>query len=114
MPPDEHEIVLHNDGTWDPLPPKKEEHVQLQAAPAASNQVDMLSLDDSDNDTESEEKPHTKDITPNNEDDCVITLDSDSEDEAIALPLKKRARIDNAGLGGDSSPELICLDDDDD
>ena len=22
LPADEHEIVLHNDGTWDPLPPK--------------------------------------------------------------------------------------------
>ncbi len=25
LPADEHEIVLHNDGTWDPLPPRKDE-----------------------------------------------------------------------------------------
>ena len=26
LPSDDHEIVLHNDGTWDPLPPKKPDH----------------------------------------------------------------------------------------
>ena len=46
-------------------------------------------------------------------------LSSDSEDEAvsavtIALPLKKRARLDTALREGSESPELICLDDDDD
>ena len=44
---------------------------------------------------------------------------SDSEDEAvsavtIALPLKKRARLDTGLREGSESPELICLDDDDD
>lgn len=46
-------------------------------------------------------------------------LSSDSEDEAvsavtIALPLKKRARLDTGLREGSESPELICLDDDDD
>ena len=26
LPPDDHEIVLHNDGTWDPLPPPKKDN----------------------------------------------------------------------------------------
>ena len=32
----------------------------------------------------------------------------------IALPLKKRARLDTGLREGSESPELICLDDDDD
>lgn len=26
LPSDDHEIVLHNDGTWDPLPPPKKDN----------------------------------------------------------------------------------------
>merc|ERR1712203_522450 len=29
LPVDEHEIVLHNDGTWDPLPPKIPDHLKM-------------------------------------------------------------------------------------
>ena len=29
MPADEHEIVLHNDGTWDPKPHEREQEDQV-------------------------------------------------------------------------------------
>merc|ERR1719259_1058912 len=127
LPADEHEIVLHNDGTWDPLPPKQDDVTPI-VAPTGSSQtpqhVDTLSLDDS----ETEETPiglssETREQTTHEpsrglslDEDCIITLDSDSEeDEAqvVALPPKKRARIETNDAGG-GSPELICLSDDDD
>ena len=90
MPADEHEIVLHNDGTWDPLPPKLEELTPINT-PAKSE-------------LKSEEEEE------------IIVLDSDSEegedqeDGDVSLPPKKRLRVSENSC---SSPEIICLDDDD-
>jgi len=127
LPADEHEIVLHNDGTWDPLPPKQDDVTPI-VAPTGSSQtpqhVDTLSLDDSDTEetpigqssVTREQTTHEPSRGLSLDEDCIITLDSDSEeDEAqvVALPPKKRARIETNDAGG-GSPELICLSDDDD
>ena len=98
--------------------------------PSGSQQVDTFALVDSDSDEASEEqteqsepvigsgsgKVRTRESglrdSGEEEDDIVITLDSDSEDEepvSLSLPPKKR-RIEPAN--SPSSPELICLDDD--
>merc|ERR1712227_975881 len=134
LPADEHEIVLHNDGTWDPLPPKQEDLTTVTSrvpAPASSQQVeDTVNLDDSEEE-EVPEEPSTSSgagtvtvveagpsggVTRSlsgDAEDHIITLDSDSdEEEAIALPIKKRARIEPSN-DAPGSPELICLDDDD-
>ena len=88
LPSDEHEIVLHNDGTWDPLPPKLEELTPL-TTPAKSDVK-----------------------TEGNEE--IIILDSDSdeadEEEDVSLPPRKRIRLSG---NSSSSPDIICLDDDD-
>jgi len=120
LPPDEHEIVLHNDGSWDPLPPKKDELAQLAAKPAPSlpKILDTFSVEDSDNDNTPATTPGpsgqggVKRISSETV-DC-ITLDSDSDEEA-AVPPKKRFRGEvpsNTQINPPGSPELICLDDD--
>lgn len=110
LPPDEHEIVLHNDGTWDPLPPKKEEIAPLLPAAAATRPPAAaaaaafraaeapVSIDDSDSEGATggsssfyspapgpppPARPFLKRplATDDEEVDC-ITLDSDSEDDA--------------------------------
>jgi len=103
LPPDEHEIVLHNDGTWDPLPPKKDDYTPLVAKPAPipAPVVDTLSVDDSDT-----ENPTPGPSSANDSIDC-ITLDSDSDNETFVPPPKKRRLVPPPG-----SPDLICLDDD--
>jgi len=131
LPADEHEIVLHNDGTWDPLETRQEEFAPIAApGPSGSQQVDTFALVDSDSDEAGEEqteqsesvigsgsgKARTRESglldSGEEEGDFVITLDSDSEDEepvSLSLPPKKR-RIEP--VNSPSSPELICLDDD--
>ena len=78
--------MLHNDGTWDPLPPRKLEQVAVSApAPApAAKQVDTLDLADSDTEAEAgaadtegakvapEEE---EEVVEDDGEDCVITLD---------------------------------------
>jgi hypothetical protein len=115
LPPDEHEIVLHNDGTWDPLPPKKDDYTPIvKPAPALTTPtvLDTLSVEDSDNDT----------ITPTNTPgpsgakaatesiDC-ITLDSDSEEEFAPPPKKRTRMLPSPDREPPGSPDLICLDD---
>jgi len=115
LPPDEHEIVLHNDGTWDPLPPKKDDFTPLvKPAPALATPtvLDTLSVEDSDNDV----------ITPTNTPrligaqassesiDC-ITLDSDSEEEFAPPPKKRPRMLPSTDREPPGSPDLICLDD---
>ena len=102
LPPDEHEIVLKNDGTWEPLPAKIE---LLSPVTEVKNDVDTLSVEDEDCDPSQEN---------------IITLDSDEEDdqeddneddsEEVSLPPKKRAKLSDSPP---SSPEIICLDDGD-
>jgi len=132
LPADEHEIVLHNDGTWDPLEAKQEEFTPL-AAPgpsgvSKSQHVDTFAVLDSDSDEEKSEQLEAATgagsgkVTTiqsglrdsgEEEGDFVITLDSDSDEEpvSLSLPLKKRARIEPEAEDSPGSPELICLDD---
>ena len=73
--------MLHNDGTWDPLPPRKLEQVAV-SAPAPAKQVDTLDLADSDTEAEAgaadtegaKVAPEEEEVVEDGE-DCVITLD---------------------------------------
>ena len=76
--------MLHNDGTWDPLPPRKLEQVAVSApAPAAAKQVDTLDLADSDTEAEAgaadtegaKVAPEEEEVVEEDGEDCVITLD---------------------------------------
>ena len=76
--------MLHNDGTWDPLPPRKLEQVAVSApAPAAAKQVDTLDLADSDTEAEAgaadtegaKAAPEEEEEVVEDGEDCVITLD---------------------------------------
>ena len=87
MPADEHEIVLHNDGTWDPLPPKKDELANFPVKPAqlppAKATTTLIDSDtDSSNPTPGPSGQSAGVLAFGNI-DC-ITLDSDSEDEGGA------------------------------
>ena len=129
LPPDEHEIVLHNDGSWDPLPPKREEAPKVNSSRSvpgddAPSAVETLSVDD-DDDSYGSSKPSTSGVKASavvrkcsDTVDC-ITLDSDSEDEQprSSLPPSKRIRCENTAPArsipnAPLSPDLICLDDD--
>jgi len=106
LPADEHEIVLHNDGSWDPLPPKKDDLSNICLQPVKPKAV-SISTTVIDSDTDSSNN------TPgpsggDNSDIACITLDSDSEDEDEGASSNKRIRLDNPP----SSPDIICLDDD--
>jgi len=112
LPADEHEIVLHNDGTWDPLPPKKDELANFPVKPAqlppAKATTTLIDSDtDSSNPTPGPSGQSAGVLAFGNI-DC-ITLDSDSEDEEA--PPNKRTRLDSES-DKPGSPDLICLDDD--
>jgi len=111
LPDDEHEILLYNDGSWEPLPPKKDESMTVttpaKPAPKPKKEFETLSVDDDDEDGLPSPVPSTSRLPPaakrsaNNSIDC-ITLDSDDEDtdcqdEAPTsfLPAPKRARNEN-------------------
>lgn len=122
LPDDEHEIVLHNDASWDPLPPKIPDHLRPQSLPRAKvrKKVETLSVDDDDdssvnatsNDasanlgtgissqhgTANQFRP-----TSNRSVECV-TLDSDSDDgnENVHPPPEKVPRRTNAFIDEDS------------
>jgi len=149
LPDDEHEIVLHNDGSWDPLPPRNQEceSISSSAAPApkleqtSANEYVPIIEDSEDSDRSQQNTPALASAPPpadnqvaNNSEaggsssgwkgkpavsnlpsaaakrpladiDC-ITLDSDSEDEAV-MPDKRSKPNQPPG-----SPDLICIDDD--
>ena len=76
--------MLHNDGTWDPLPPRKLEQVAVSAPAPAAKQVDTLDLADSDTeaeagaaDTEAAKvaAEEEEEVVEDDGEDCVITLD---------------------------------------
>ena len=76
--------MLHNDGTWDPLPPRKLEQVAVSApAPAPAKQVDTLDLADSDTEAEAgaadteaaKVAAEEEEVVEDDGEDCVITLD---------------------------------------
>jgi len=95
LPADEHEIVLHNDGTWDPLPPKKDElnnfsYKPVPPTPAKVNTT--LSVIDSDTES-SNPTPGPSGSSPPGNIDC-ITLDSDSEEEEESPPKQQAIQMD--------------------
>ena len=122
LPDDEHEIVLHNDASWDPLPPKIPDHLRPQSPPRAkvSKKVETLSVDD-DDDSSFNAAPndmstisgsgissHQSSVnrfrpSSNKSVECV-TLDSDSDDgnEEIMPPASKIPRRTNAFIDEDS------------
>ena len=106
LPADEHEIVLHNDGSWDPLPPKKDDLSNVCLQPVKPKPVSIsTTVIDSDTDS-SNNTPGPS--SGDNSDIACITLDSDTEDEDEGASSNKRARLDDPP----SSPDIICLDDD--
>lgn len=123
LPPDEHEIVLHNDGSWDPLPPKIPDHLRVQDnAPARGKVTATLSLDSDDEKSNEGDKEasSTRTRQPSSSSVDCITLDSDTEEEAPIEPLPKKARMSGyspvkiLGIPSDSSasPDCITIDDD--
>ena len=125
LPDDEHEIVLHNDASWEPLPPKIPDHLRPQSPPQAKvskKKVETLSVDDDDDTPISSS---AKNISSNqtgangsqagnsgsfrpasNRSVECVTLDSDSDEndgeEEILPPAAKVPRRQNAFIDDDS------------
>lgn len=155
LPDDEHEILLYNDGSWEPLPPKKDESMMVTtpSKPAPPpKKFETLSVDDDEEEGSDAPVPSTSRLpapgaaaaaAKRPADDTIdcITLDSDDEDTDCQdespinfFPAPKRARNDTVSpvtLSSTSttppgtpvtqlstqppgSPDLICIDDDDD
>ena len=119
MPADEHEIVLHNDGTWDPLPPKKDELTKISLKTVQPKPVSIsTTVIDSDTDSSTPTPGPSgkrRSPAPLADIDC-ITLDSDSDEEVEGPPNKRIRLASNSETASDTdkprSPDLICLDDD--
>ena len=117
MPADEHEIVLHNDGTWDPLPPKKDELTKISLKSVQPKPVSIsTTVIDSDTDSSTPTPgPSGQGRSPLVDIDC-ITLDSDSDEEEEGPPNKRIRLASGSETASDTdkpgSPDLICLDDD--
>jgi hypothetical protein len=125
LPPDEHEIVLHNDGSWDPLPPKIPDHLKVDNTP---KQKPKPSPSSSKGTSSNSRVTTTLSLDSEDDVDC-ITLDSDSEDCSSPVPPQpKKARLLEAvspaltlssttnspashNPSPGSSPVLICIDD---
>merc|ERR1712098_99132 len=100
LPVDEHEIVLHNDGSWDPLPPKTPEHLRVTDSVPVSRGglvTETLSLDSDEEvlgsgllGSKAPPPPAAARRLSTDSADC-ITLDSDSEEET--RPVTKRQRM---------------------
>jgi len=121
LPRDEHEIVLHNDASWDPLviPKKKDESdpkVKQENQPAddikkediikKKEKVETLEIDDDDDDDIPIAQAFAPKLPVKSKEapvDCV-TLESDEEDE-ILPPSSKRPRI----LEDDQSDSVSAL-----
>lgn len=132
LPADEHEIVLHNDGTWDPLPPKIPEHLRM---PQGGPRPASYSLDSDDEGgssraqgfqpaqgggrTESRLSSNSSSV------DC-ITLDTSEDEDESGEPQAKRSRVGGDGcspltvsstsspsvFNPPGSPDCITIDDD--
>ena len=90
LPPDEHEIVLHNDGTWDPVLAKKDDQSDKpKSRPTISKTVP---------------KSQTTSKRPlNNSIDC-ITLD----DTEISEPSAKKSRLET--YTSSDTVDIVCID----
>jgi len=121
LPPDEHEIVLHNDGTWDPLPPKKEECASISNFAGIKSESKVTEfIEDSDSDGASASKSRPSPLAPTlqcskpvkrpfDENEC-ITLDSDSETEAENEEAKRPRLSESSPNQPPGSPDLIIID----
>ena len=115
LPYDEHEIVLHNNASWDPLvPAKRQEDKKPKIEPPSSprpsssnadmpdykaNKVETFSVDDEEVDDDEPPFPPSSSSGPlapvpfkQSDEVDLVCLDSDSEDE-IAPPSSKRPRM---------------------
>ena len=124
LPDDEHEIVLHNDASWDPLPPKIPDHLRPRSPQPQQKKVETLSLDDDTSDSD-QSRPagiNSKCDASNNKQagtssayrgnppsnrsvECV-TLDSDSDEcNDVIPPASKQPRLGrpNAFIDDDST-----------
>ena len=126
LPDDEHEIVLHNDASWEPLPPKIPDHLRPQSPPhtkVSKKKVETLNLDDDDDGPtlsasanvsggnlvpgRSSNQASIGNYRPssNRSVECV-TLDSDSDENDsnndILPPASKMPRRPNAFIDDDS------------
>jgi hypothetical protein len=126
LPDDEHEIVLQNDASWDPLPPKIPDHLRPQSPPQAKvskKKVETLNLDDDDdspsvNTSTNDNSSNIMGALPNQQNNSgsfrpasnrsveCVTLDSDSDEndgnEEILPPASKMPRRTNAFIDDDS------------
>jgi len=108
LPADEHEIVLHNDGTWDPLPPKIPDHLRMpQGGPRPAAASYSLDSDDEAGGS-SRFQPQTgasrtdSRLSSNSSSVDCITLDTSEDEDEGGEPPAKRSRI-----GGDGSPLTV-------
>ena len=126
LPDDEHEIVLHNDASWEPLPPKIPDHLRPQSPPQAKlpkKKVETLNVDDDDDSPSLSSSTNvncgnlmtgrsnqqgsigTYRPASNRSVECV-TLDSDSDEndnnDDILPPASKMPRRPNAFIDDDS------------
>ena len=125
LPADEHEIVLHNDGTWDPLPPKVgtslkllsnlnslsqiPDHLRMpQGGPRPAAASYSLDSDDeaggSSNRFQAQAGASRTDsrLSSNSSSVDCITLDTSEDEDEGGEPQAKRSR-----LGGDGSPLTV-------
>jgi len=107
LPADEHEIVLHNDGTWDPLPPKIPDHLRM---PQGGPRPASYSLD-SDDEACGSSRPQGHQgagartdsrLSSNSSSVDCITLDTSEDEDEGEEPQAKRSRV-----GGDGSPLTV-------
>ena len=109
LPADEHEIVLHNDGTWDPLPPKIPDHLKMpQGGPRPAAAASSYSLDSDDDGVgggraapQQGRRTESRLSSTSSSVDC-ITLDTSEDEDGGGEPQAKRAR-----MGGDGSPLTV-------
>ena len=88
LPDDEHEIVLHNDASWDPLPPKIPDHLRLQSPPQPKKKkVETLNVDDDDGPTitNSQTGGNRSHRPASNRSVECVTLDSDSDENELQI-----------------------------
>jgi len=122
LPADEHEIVLHNDGSWDPLPPKTPDHLKVQDGVSVEGTVRLTFSDSEDGQgqTRTQGAVQLEELVSSSVEDC-ITLVSDSEEET-ELSTRKLPRLDGGPYPGVKqilqtmdrmgSPDIITIDDD--
>ena len=126
LPDDEHEVVLQNDASWEPLPPKIPDHLRPQSplqTKISKSKVETLSVDDDDDgpsantsnnghDSNSmaglstEQNSVTRFRPSSNRSVECVTLDSDSDENDgnndILPPASKMPRRPNAFIDDDS------------